>query len=310
MKLRALLGIVLLACATIMPAARTAEPARDRTAPIELTDDHRTAIQDGLDEAVRSYNAEVLAALDSLRAHISRQRLLAQRRGDIDLARRCDTAEQELTGTAAPLRDEVFKAASDNAQRRIIRASEKLTDMYEDAAKRYLRSDNLNAALDLRTEKEKLLAENEEWLKDRKTATSRKIPPGPQPQKLVPQRVTSNYPTTNNRCVVGEGEKTFGLRFSSRNAASVYLLRDDPSVTRIAVVRGYVPLIKFPNLENAARSYTVSEGQLFLAENINGYYMMGRMLQVRDESRGEVVDSVTFEYVIQEQPGDDTFVLP
>ena len=88
---------------------------------------------------------------------------------------------------------------------------------------------------------------------------------------------TFDYSTNKGICNVGEGEQKFGIMFGDCGANSVYVLSDDPSIKRVAAVRGVLPgaMLRFVDVESTSRAYTVDEKQVFLAENKLGYYLIG-----------------------------------
>lgn len=120
------------------------------------------------------------------------------------------------------------------------------------------------------------------------------------------------YSTNNGVCTVGEGDKAFDLDFSSCNSDCIYITSDPESIKRVASARGVpsgMPL-RFSDFDSTSRVYTIGEKQLFMAENEFGFYLVGRVVDVRSADRGEGADVVMFDYIINQNPGDDRLVAP
>jgi hypothetical protein len=271
-----------------------------------------SAIQQVLDAAAEEYEASLAEIMAELHATIQKIRQTAQRKGDIDMARKCEVAEQEVLESRIPPKDAIFTGAVESAQRKITRASEKLAAVFEDSAKDALRDGDLERAEAVLSEKAELLAEMKEWKTKRKSV---QLSPkkNQNAQKFTPlwKTITFDYSTNNGVCVIDNAEKTFGIKFSGCGEASVYVYKDDPSLARIARVRGVLPgqAFRFSNFDSTSRSYAVAENEMFVAENKNGFYLLGRIVHVRAADRGEGVDSVTFDYTINPE-GFDSFVAP
>lgn len=125
----------------------------------------QSEVKNSLDDAVQTFNAEVQAALDTLSTEVSRQLDAAMKRGDLEAAKRLSILEKEIRETGKPSAEAVIKPSEDNARRKIIRASEKLSGIYESAAKSLLKEGDLTAAEKLLTEKAEILAEMRAWQK-------------------------------------------------------------------------------------------------------------------------------------------------
>lgn len=126
--------------------------------------------------------------------------------------------------------------------------------------------------------------------------------PAPVAEPEIDLRGTTRfeYSTNDGYVVVGGGEKTFGLRFTKAGDNSIHVYSDHPSVERIARAKGAKSgeALDFADYDSSSRVYTVAEGETFLVKNRNGHYMQARIHSITDDSRGDAMDQVMFDFQI------------
>jgi hypothetical protein len=69
-------------------------------------------------------------------------------------------------------------------------------------------------------------------------------------------------------------------------------------------------MITARNVDSTSRTYTIQENEVFLAQNKLGFWLQGRVLEIKDDSRRDDRDEVTFEYVIYPSGQESFEVLP
>ena len=142
-------------------------------------------------------------------------------------------------------------------------------------------------------------------------STARKLPSRLQ-RAPKSQVVSFDYSTQNGVIVVGTGAASFGLSFTKASDTSIYIYRDHPSIARVARAKNILPgeMITARNVDSTSRTYTIQENEVFLAQNKLGFWLQGRVLEIKDDSRRDDRDEVTFEYVIYPSGQESFEVLP
>ncbi|WP_409321459.1 hypothetical protein [Pseudomonas monteilii] len=120
--------------------------------------------------------------------------------------------------------------------------------------------------------------------------------------KRLKGRVVFDYENTNDhRFVIGKGEMAFTLKFSKAGASSIHMYRDPDDIKRIARIHGagrFDEVRDITALEYENRAVTPEEGDLVALENSHGSYAIVHIHDIRDATRGDGRDEVTFSFVI------------
>jgi hypothetical protein len=115
-----------------------------------------------------------------------------------------------------------------------------------------------------------------------------------------------DYSTNDGKVSVGEGVRTFVLRFAKASSDSIHFHRNGTNLARIARIKQELgPRVPWESLDSSSRTYTLRVGDRFMAQNDLGYLLVGRVLEIKDDSRGSPNDEVVFTYVIRDQPLTD-----
>ena len=72
--------------------------------------------------------------------------------------------------------------------------------------------------------------------------------------------------------------------------STISLVKDISNINQIADARIY---------DNSSRTRTPAINQIIILQNINGFYAAVKILSIKDDTRGDKNDEVTFEYFIQ-----------
>jgi hypothetical protein len=120
--------------------------------------------------------------------------------------------------------------------------------------------------------------------------------------------VSFNYSNNNGCYCIGQNELMFEIKFTKASNTAIYLYNDPSSIRAIALVKD----ISRIELISDARKYDTSSrvrnpaiNQIAILQNNNGFYAAIKILAIKDDSRGDLDDEVTFEYVIQTNGSPD-----
>ncbi|CAH1538614.1 SEFIR domain protein [Vibrio owensii] len=115
-------------------------------------------------------------------------------------------------------------------------------------------------------------------------------------------QVTFDYSNNNGMYAIGQGALLFELKFSKASDTSIHLYNDAPSVETIALVKdkSQINEIEDARMYNGSSiTRTIGLQQIATVMNKNGFFAAIKVLDVKDDSRNDNVDEITFEYVIQ-----------
>lgn len=110
--------------------------------------------------------------------------------------------------------------------------------------------------------------------------------------------VNFDYSTNNGSIILSAADGTlFDLRFSKASDRSIHFL-SSPTTNLIARAKNIVPgeIVQLNSLDSTSTTYTIRVGEVFVAEHQNGSVLIGRILGIKDDSRDDLEDHVTFSY--------------
>lgn len=113
--------------------------------------------------------------------------------------------------------------------------------------------------------------------------------------------VTFDYSNNDGRFAIGDGVFLFETMWSKASDVSIRAYSDPASIDGVAIAKGAQGISEVGDasaLDYSSRSRTVGKGQVLVLRNVNGIYAAIKVLDVRDESRLDERDELTFEYVI------------
>ncbi len=115
-------------------------------------------------------------------------------------------------------------------------------------------------------------------------------------------KVTFDYSNNNGQYVIGQGELMFELKFSKSSNKSIIIYNDPSSINFVSLAKGVTQIKDIEDArvyDNSSRTRRPNINQIAIIQNKNGFYAAIRILEIKDDSRGDSNDEVTFEYVIQ-----------
>ena len=108
--------------------------------------------------------------------------------------------------------------------------------------------------------------------------------------------------SNNGRFFIGQEELTFELCFSKASDTNIYIYNDPESISTISLVKDISNINQIADAriyDNSSRTRTPAINQIIILQNINGFYAAVKILSIKDDTRGDKNDEVTFEYFIQ-----------
>jgi PIN like domain len=106
---------------------------------------------------------------------------------------------------------------------------------------------------------------------------------------------------STNDGVVGVGGDAFAvaLKFSKASDQSIHFYQIGKT-TKVARLKGVSPgsNVNPQDFDSSSRVYTIQKGECFLAQTLSGEILVGRILEIADDTRGAEQDKVRFVYNI------------
>jgi|GEM_PF-315954 len=120
--------------------------------------------------------------------------------------------------------------------------------------------------------------------------------------------VTFDYSNNNGKYAIGQGELMFETYWSKASNTSIHILNDPASIRTVALVKDTEEIkniLDARSYDNSSRARTVKVNQITVLQNMNGFYAAIKVLKIKDDSRGEMNDEISFEYIIQTNGSPD-----
>jgi hypothetical protein len=112
---------------------------------------------------------------------------------------------------------------------------------------------------------------------------------------------TFNYSNHNGRFRIGDGVCLFETKWSKASDTSIYCYTDAPSIRGVALAPGGATLADITDasaLDFTSRTRTPEEGRFVVVQNTHGFYAALQIVDVKDETRKDATDELTFRYWI------------
>lgn len=108
-----------------------------------------------------------------------------------------------------------------------------------------------------------------------------------------------DYSTNNGEILLTENGISFKVKFSKASDESIYVYNSSGSY-QIARVKNSTPndILIFDDYDSTSDHYNIRKGEVFLYKNDNHDILAVRILEIKDDSRKDENDFVTFEYII------------
>lgn len=114
-------------------------------------------------------------------------------------------------------------------------------------------------------------------------------------------RICFDYSKNNWTYKIWDWNLLFELKFSKASGSSIHIYKDPPSIDWLAVVTGKSSIKEITNAseyEMSSRVDTPQEWELVVLKNTYWNYCVIKILDIKDRTRSDNSDEVTFEYCI------------
>lgn len=121
--------------------------------------------------------------------------------------------------------------------------------------------------------------------------------------KRLSWKYSFDYSNNNGIFKLGENEYFFELKFSKASDTSIHVYRDPPSISWIAFVSWIYNFSKIKDAsiyDMSSRTRTPQEWEIIILKNVYWNYCAVKIIDVKDRTRSDDKDEVTFEYVIND----------
>ncbi len=111
---------------------------------------------------------------------------------------------------------------------------------------------------------------------------------------------TFDYSNNNGEYVIGDGEASFTTKWSKASNTSIHAYNDGEGINAIALDEGVNDIKNIKNIEGdfSSRCRTAQIGDAVIWNNENGKYAITKVISIKDNTRGDLHDELTCEYVI------------
>jgi hypothetical protein len=112
---------------------------------------------------------------------------------------------------------------------------------------------------------------------------------------------TFNYSSHNGRFRIGDDVYLFETQWSKAGDTSIHCYTDALSIRGVALAPRGVTLADLSDasaLDFTSRTRTPEEDRFVVVQNENGFYAALQILDVKDDTRGDATDELTFRYWI------------
>ena len=113
--------------------------------------------------------------------------------------------------------------------------------------------------------------------------------------------VTFDYSSFDGRFRIGDGAYLFETSWSKASDTTIYCYNDPPSIRGIALApqgSKMNEIVDASILDFSSRARSPEEGRVVVFENANGFYAAVDVLDIKDDSRSDDRDELTFRYWI------------
>jgi hypothetical protein len=115
-------------------------------------------------------------------------------------------------------------------------------------------------------------------------------------------RVVFDYSNNNGSFNIGNGFFFFETKWSKASDITIHVYKDGRSIDSIALAKGVSEIIEIKDasiFDYSSRCRSPNEGQVVIFKNTNGIYSAVKIIDIKDDSRHDDKDEITFEYIIQ-----------
>ncbi len=119
--------------------------------------------------------------------------------------------------------------------------------------------------------------------------------------RRISGRVSFDYSNNSSSYALGEGQHLFETQWSKAGKTSIHAYRDGASIEAVAIAKGAAAISEVRDAEAydfSSRVRTPKLGEVVIWRNVNGLYGATQILDIKDDTRGDEVDEVVFDFVL------------
>lgn len=114
-------------------------------------------------------------------------------------------------------------------------------------------------------------------------------------------KITFDYSNNNWKYKIWKDKQFFELKFTKASNVSIHIYNDTSSIKWVAVAKWIYEIWNIKNAsiyDMSSRSRTPKKWEVIIIKNIEWNYCALKILDIKDDSRSDDRDEITFEYVI------------
>jgi len=131
-------------------------------------------------------------------------------------------------------------------------------------------------------------------------AKASSVPP-PQVQSLTGE-IAFDYSAFDGRLLIGSGVHQFETMWSKSDGSSITLYNDPPSINGVAIAKGakrISDIVDASIFDFSSRTRRPKVGEIAVLRNAQGFYAAIIILDVKDDTRGDIRDELSIRFAIQ-----------
>lgn len=113
--------------------------------------------------------------------------------------------------------------------------------------------------------------------------------------------ITFNYSNNDGKYILWSNEQLFELKFSKASDVSIHIYKDPPSIEWIWIANWIYDIWEVKdvtNIDMSSRTRALKEWEIVILKNIYWNYCAIKILDIKDNTRSDSKDEITFKYVI------------
>lgn len=119
--------------------------------------------------------------------------------------------------------------------------------------------------------------------------------------KRLSWKYSFDYSNNDWKFQIWKDEQLFELKFTKASDVSIHIYKDPPSIDWVAIANGIYDISNIKDasiFDMSSRTRTPKEWEIIILKNIHWNYCAVKIIDIKDNSRSDIVDEITFEYVI------------
>lgn len=112
--------------------------------------------------------------------------------------------------------------------------------------------------------------------------------------------VNFNYSNNNGLFTIGSGDYSFDTKWSKASRMSIHVYSDGQNIDCIGIIKySEIEVNNYKDVDFTSRVRTLNRGDVAVWLNKKGYVALTRVLDIKDDTRGDEEDELKFEYRIK-----------